>query len=96
MSQEKHTPGPWEVWQLAEDSDPEGRRIITADEGETEVCGIVPHEADAILIAAAPELLEACQAFVTAYEKPHQLEKTDTALRLAKAAIAKANGEQTK
>lgn len=37
-------------------------------------------------------LLEACIAFVTAYEKSLQLEKTDVALMLAKNAIAKAKG----
>lgn len=42
------------------------------------------------LIAAAPDLLEACKAFVEAWKKCLQLEKTDVALRLAEAAIAKA------
>lgn len=44
------------------------------------------------LLAAAPDLLAACQAFVDAYEKSLQLEKTDVALRLAKIAIEKAVG----
>lgn len=39
---------------------------------------------------AAPKLLAACKAFVAAWEKCMQLEKTETALRLARAAIAKA------
>ena len=43
-------------------------------------------------IAATPELLEACEAFVEAWEKSLQLEKTDVALRMAKAAIRKAKG----
>jgi len=38
------------------------------------------------------DLLEACEAFVVAWEKSLQLEKTDVALRMAKAAIAKARG----
>ena len=42
------------------------------------------------LIAAAPELLEACKAFVVAWKKCLQLEKTDVALRLAEDAIEKA------
>ena len=39
------------------------------------------------------DLLAACEAFVEAHEKSHQLEKTDIALRLAIAAIAAANKE---
>jgi hypothetical protein len=50
------------------------------------------HLANAQLIAAAQDLLEACEAFVEAYEKSLQLEKTDVAVRLAKVAIAKATG----
>lgn len=39
---------------------------------------------------AAPDLLAACKAFVEAWDKSHQLEKTDVALKMAKAAIEKA------
>ncbi len=46
---------------------------------------ITPH-----LITAAPDLLAACKAFVEAWEKSLQLEKTDVALRMAKEAIEKA------
>lgn len=46
--------------------------------------------ANAQLMIAAPDLFAACQAFVTAWDKCLQLEKTDEALRLARAAIAKA------
>lgn len=42
------------------------------------------------LITAAPDLLLACKAFVEAWKKSHQLEKTDIALRMAEAAIEKA------
>lgn len=42
------------------------------------------------LNTAAPDLLIACKTFVTAWETSHQLEKTDVALRMAKAAIEKA------
>lgn len=52
-----YTPGPWSIWRLAPDSDPKQRLIIVANDSETEVCGIVGNEADAVLIAAVPELL---------------------------------------
>jgi hypothetical protein len=56
----KHTPGPWNVWRLAPDSDPDQRQIVVAGVGcETEICGIIYNDADAALLAAAPELLEA-------------------------------------
>lgn len=41
---------------------------------------------------SAAELLAACEAFITAWEKSLQLEKTDVALRMAKLARAKARG----
>jgi hypothetical protein len=50
-------------------------------------------QANGRLLAAAPELLAACKAFVQSFEKSLQLEKTDVALRLAKASIAKAEGQ---
>lgn len=98
MSKDNRTPGPWRFanlhWGYQVINSGRYQCVIVArpfDEGNQE-----RDTADFRLIAAAPELLEACQAFVTAYEKSLQLEKTDTALRLAKAAIAKANGEQIK
>lgn len=45
------------------------------------------------LHGAAPDLLAACKAFVEAYEKSLQLVKTDVALRMAKQAIEKAQGD---
>jgi len=50
-------------------------------------------QANMAIIAAAPDLLEACEAFVVAWEKSLQLEKTDVALDMARAAIAKAQSE---
>jgi hypothetical protein len=59
---------------------------------ETDSAYYGPRGDDRLLIAAAPDLFSACRAFVVAWEKSLQLEKTDVALRAAKAAIAKAEG----
>lgn len=60
----KRTTGPWEVFQLADDQDTysrdAGKWIVTAHEHQTEVCGVIETIQDARLIAAAPDLLEAC------------------------------------
>ena len=87
---DKHTPGPWSVGS--------GSRILS--HGPIVIAETWPTHPDAAanrancrLVAAAPELLAACEAFVEAWEKCLQLEKTDVALQMAKAAIAKVKGE---
>jgi len=55
------TPGPWDIWRLAPDSDHRQRNIITTQDGEEEICGIVECDANARLIAAAPELYQTIQ-----------------------------------
>jgi hypothetical protein len=67
------TPGPWIVWKLAPDSDPQERVIITTADGEEEICGIVHRAEDARLIAAAPELLASLRAMQAAYGKLHDM-----------------------
>lgn len=47
-----HTPEPWNVWSLAPDSDPEERWIITANDDQDEVTGIVYNIHDAERIVA--------------------------------------------
>jgi hypothetical protein len=63
------TPGPWDIFALGDDpatyGDQAGKPIITANNHETEICGVIHNPADAPLIAAAPEMLEACkEAFI--------------------------------
>lgn len=99
----KHTPGPWEVKRASE---PEGTTefYFTSSKGvigywkggrhrHTDDQWLLTEE-DANLIAAAPELLEACEA-LTSIE---HIDQSSTgplrdALLKARAAIARARGE---
>ena len=93
----KHTQGPWAVRGI-----PTGQRYIgpSQDGGAPSVALVlsrvnVPDErlaADARLIAAAPELLEALQSVIWAEDS--QPDHREDAIRHARAAIAKATGEQ--
>jgi hypothetical protein len=85
-----HTPGPWEANCFLV-SQAGGRRV--------EIChtGIIGRnkpgeqaEADARLIAASPDLLEACKMYLDAMDRYGHPDKTD---RLMRAAIEKATGE---
>jgi hypothetical protein len=79
----KHTPGPWEVHPLAP---------LAVHQPEYE-CWIPQSKADARLIAAAPELLEALQAIVNS-AAANQAAVIYPLIDDARAAIAKATGEQ--
>ena len=96
----KHTPGPWEV---------EVGSAMLADNGvaslgRLRVVAVTPvlyenAQADAHLIAAAPELLAACRAMVSwndfAADEDSGLESLyEEAIRRARAAIAKAEGSE--
>lgn len=99
----EHTPGPWHVrdtrWhEVAVDAvsdSGEGYELVIAqcDPAVQLINKDAEIKANAALIAAAPQLLEACKLFVGAYEKSLQLEKTDSAVRMARMAIAAAEGE---
>ena len=93
----RHSPAPWRVeWSKHTDwsdgkvhcggiLDAHGHEIVTTDTG---VYG--PDEADARLIAAAPELLEAVRYLMESAEPP-----TDADEKRIRAIIAKATGEGT-
>ncbi|MDE5044814.1 hypothetical protein [Pseudomonas aeruginosa] len=109
MSKHKHTPGPWEIErysdgliQIVGDV-----RIVSDDEENvTTVVEAVARgdEANARLIVAAPDLLEACQAFKRLYGRlrdvvepsgsgflsPESVKEYDAIHELMTAAIAKA------
>lgn len=99
MSGVKHTPGPW-FGQAGFSDDVE----ITAEsrEGMVAICSMelgftgrigVEQEANARLIAAAPDLLEALAVLVTDCSQIWS-EAEFPALKQARAAIARARGEQ--
>lgn len=83
----KHTPGPW-----AADIAHEQHRAVVRH-GMTPIAEMwmtgqpmAEREANARLIAAAPKMLDALRSYV-------ELGHSDTAMREARAAIAKATGE---
>ena len=98
MSAAKHTPGPWtaqkssnalygEHWHATV---PKGDERVRLTEPST--------EADARLIAAAPDMLEALRGFVDLMGRPVHEWDPDRGLAAdarARAAIAKATGEQS-
>ena len=87
----KHTPGPWKL-------DDDDAVIGITDDGGNIVClgpegwekSMARWEANARLIAAAPELLEALQSIVGELDEG---EVWGSSITKAKAAIAKATGE---
>lgn len=103
MSERKHTPGPWRLSGHSEDSpeklsveDGNGYFIAEVDFG-------LAQKANARLIAAAPELLEALKELVKANEDHNEsVSKVigelpgwkDSYLDKARSAIAKALGEE--
>lgn len=98
MSKAKHTPGPWEVSNLLRSY---GSVYVRADRNFVRVYDEWGSEemqlANARLIASAPELLEAlegllcwCQGYEADKLNPHAFSHMES----ARAAIAKATGEQ--
>jgi len=108
MMTEKHTPGPW-VCEMSNKSTggyyepPETEWLVVTEDREPRPNNVIAsfwdtdwgYEAlyNARLIAAAPDLLEACKALVDAEKYVEKAVKTEEARVLARAAIAKAKGE---
>jgi hypothetical protein len=89
----KHTPGPWEVTNIC------GKTCVTARPFKSEVGCIeiakiteIVGRDNARLIAAAPELLEACRLALGAFEA-NRIDMQQNAERKLNAAIAKAEGK---
>lgn len=91
MSKSKHTPGPWAC------CIPKSNEYVAIVAGELAVasvntaCGLdgtlLPCEANANLIAAAPDLFDACEAMLQGRRSISQ------AIKMARAAVEKAKGE---
>lgn len=110
----KHTPGPWayedpmgpDILSIVANPDAEPAEwvhIAQIGTGDSDVASFAENVANAHLIAAAPDLLAACQALVALAEanlcKPaHPTEGWDayvpTEVTQARAAIAKAGGQE--
>ena len=89
----EHTPGDWSVkhWPKSGPNGWESWEICHGSIGES-VCERVYTEADANLMAAAPDLLAACEDIVTLTYGPENLTSVRV-LKLARAAITKSKGE---
>lgn len=99
----KHTPGPW---RLETNRAPNGGtyyRIFDADDARSCIAqvigdGRIEYHDNAALIAAAPDLLAALQAFVVQRDKlagfPQAVDPYSGAYVAARAAIAKAEGRE--
>jgi hypothetical protein len=96
----KHTPGPWAVAVDIFDNDGMPETAIQAMNGGATVAVALDfglnnpdmRQANARLIAAAPDLLVALNALVAAHGSILDLRESDE-LKLARAAIAQATGE---
>lgn len=101
-----HTPGPWIIRSRGENADPvtlEAPEHIVLPhtfkeqtEGMTEVVAFVDAEANARVVAAAPDLLAACEAVmnISTYFEHGCFPSTSLvdALKLVRTSVAKAKG----
>ncbi len=87
MTDTQHTPGPWWFAQM----DHEGNCVAGAGDRQLSVAISRPN---ARLIAAAPELLEACQTLATLLDTDDWIATGRLAVKQARDAIAKATGAQ--
>lgn len=97
-----HTPGPWAIglapgpWAIGIETDlPDSAQIIDADGWHLATVTLDPVDANARLIAAAPDLLAALEAALIALETPDDLtdEERGWVIEDAADAIRKAIGE---
>lgn len=107
----KHTPGPWHVWTDKALDDTPYIKVYqrTPDDEHITVCtmgvsdgevwgGYAGEEEDALLIAAAPDLLKACEALIEAQRRASAGETGGfglyhDAVELARAVVEKLKGD---
>jgi hypothetical protein len=91
-----HTPGPWSIiWfgGMQIGHEPTGEAVCTMWGSDTDPAD--PKHANARLIAAAPELLEALQEIVRKFDAaPDEVKNVPLGIMKARAAITKATGEK--
>lgn len=93
----KWTPGPWEwdgkVWDY--DKENEAPWLVGVDDGPIVLCGGIEctSEANAHLIAAAPELYESLEKAIDYHKKRNLGWHSDELVVSMEAALAKARGE---
>ena len=93
-----HTPGPWAfddqssplVYSRANGGNPYIAQVFSYSEGETGTLRTTAH-ADACLIAAAPDLLAACQAVLDEFPA-FDNQRIESIKAICRAAIARATG----
>ena len=94
----KHTPGPWTLSSVTCKS---GRNKLALSSSKARICDISVYEdedrANARLIAAAPELYEACEILLKRFGKVSSIGTGGLydIVDRARAAIVKATGEQS-
>lgn len=86
----RHTPGPWRYEEGTKTirNVPGNHWLSTMDSWD----GAVDHKANAALIAAAPELLEACEKVLDIVNSYSHIPALFTACKILQTAIAKAEG----
>ena len=94
----KHTPGPWKFYDDSNDGKTNRIEIVAIGKTVARIYHSVPEEdlPNARLIAAAPDLLLACQLIVSAFDAlaPVSAARNEPLqINAARAAIAKATGE---
>ena len=96
MSETKHTKGPWVIGPDAVNETRRQEHLIglpNQPDGLSMTERIANYAANAVLIAAAPDMLEALEKLVSRIDETRG-PTADTALAAARAAIKKARGEK--
>lgn len=93
MTERKWTPGPWVYDEESQGEWGTNYSIQQYDNRLIDVAEMVGTKEDAHLIAAAPELYEALEAFTDDSDCHDEAEWFEARLRDARAALAKARGE---